>query len=253
MSGWRGRVARAAIERLNGAGYTFTKYPQPGSFHALVAGTTTARNVDLCIDVGAHQGEFGSWLRRELGFQGDIVSFEPAPDAYAVLRSRAASDPKWTTYELAVSDRDDRVILNVADEESQYSSLHSFRAGAVGDTGLAAQHVRQLEVKAVTLDSFDPVAERVAAATTTLLKSDTQGNDRRVFEGARGLLPSIDLVVSEVNVKPLYVEAWLIEEAIRFFRDAGFLPMAFRSAGRSSRDRTVLDMDGFFARPVDGC
>ena len=45
--------------------------------------------VDLVIDVGANEGQYGESLRRR-GYRGEIRSFEPASETFRVLSASAA-------------------------------------------------------------------------------------------------------------------------------------------------------------------
>src|SRR5260370_27437999 len=51
--------------------------------------------VSCVFDVGANVGDYGRFLRQEVGFHGLIVSIEPIDDCRTQLRRKAAGDPKW--------------------------------------------------------------------------------------------------------------------------------------------------------------
>lgn len=51
--------------------------------------------VDCVFDVGANDGAFVEWLRKEVGYVGQVVSFEPIPAQVCVLEKKAANDPMW--------------------------------------------------------------------------------------------------------------------------------------------------------------
>ena len=59
-----------------------------------LARALTVQGIDAVIDVGANVGQYASSLRAA-GWVGPILSIEPAPEAHAVLRARAADDPRW--------------------------------------------------------------------------------------------------------------------------------------------------------------
>src|SRR5258708_7328948 len=52
-------------------------------------------DVDCVFDVGANTGQYAAMLRREVGFQGLIISFEPIPKVARALRAVAKGDPLW--------------------------------------------------------------------------------------------------------------------------------------------------------------
>lgn len=49
---------------------------------------------DLVVDAGARNGDFGAALRKS-GYEGQIYSFEPIADSFAILRGRSGDDPAW--------------------------------------------------------------------------------------------------------------------------------------------------------------
>ena len=68
--------------------------------------------VDCVIDVGAHEGEYAERLRAG-GYEGEIVSFEPVPRAFAELERKAAADDGWSAHRLALGREDGTTTMNV--------------------------------------------------------------------------------------------------------------------------------------------
>jgi len=66
--------------------------------------------IDLVLDVGANFGQFAQQCRAS-GYQGKIISFEPAITAHATLLRTASSDPLWTVA--------DRVALGATNGETE--------------------------------------------------------------------------------------------------------------------------------------
>ena len=62
--------------------------------------------IDLVIDVGANNGQFGRLLR-ETGYEGDILSFEPVGKTFVKLRENCANDNKWRQIKLALGNKRD--------------------------------------------------------------------------------------------------------------------------------------------------
>ncbi len=48
------------------------------------------------LDVGANEGGYRRFLRKQVGLPASIVSFEPVPAVYPALTAGAAADPAWT-------------------------------------------------------------------------------------------------------------------------------------------------------------
>src|SRR5882672_4717902 len=57
--------------------------------------------IDCVLDVGAHVGQYGRFLRN-IGYTGHIVSFEPVRANFARLERRSERDAKWTIHRLAL-------------------------------------------------------------------------------------------------------------------------------------------------------
>lgn len=83
----------------------------------------TSRQIETVIDVGANAGQFARLLREGLAYQGWIISIEPLPDAFAILRAKAAGNDKWSILNLALGDGDVVLPLNVSDNSVSSSIL----------------------------------------------------------------------------------------------------------------------------------
>lgn len=76
-------------------------------------------NINLVFDIGANVGQYGQRLR-EMGYAGQIVSFEPQPDAFQGVKSKADGDPNWTAVDCAIGDYSGEAQINVS--QNSYSS-----------------------------------------------------------------------------------------------------------------------------------
>src|SRR5437660_1546553 len=86
-------------------------------------------DVDLVMDVGANEGQFGSLLRR-LGYRGPIVSFEPVKSVCARLSERAKSDPDWSVRNLALGERPSTATIHVS-RNTVFSSIKRLNEGGI--------------------------------------------------------------------------------------------------------------------------
>jgi hypothetical protein len=88
---WALRVGFKSVLRnlVRKGGYDVHHYPTScGVLHQEHLFTQLSRlKVNCVIDVGAHFGEFGNYLR-VLGYRGRIVSFEPVSKSFSVLAQR---------------------------------------------------------------------------------------------------------------------------------------------------------------------
>ena len=82
-----------------------------------------------------------------------------------------------------------------------------------------------------------------------LLKIDTQGTERRVLDGARGVLPRIAAVQMELSVVPVYDGEPSYLDSIRHMAELGFVPALFITGYFNRRTARLIGMDGVFVRP----
>jgi len=155
-------------------------------------------DVDLLIDVGANQGQYATRFR-QLGYDGDIVSFEPLDAAFSTLTRSAQHDARWQVRQLAIGSENGTATLHVS-ENSVSSSLLD-----VGEVHLAAapssNQTRDEEVTVTTLD--DALAG--TPFKSAWLKIDTQGYESEVLAGATESLTRVSVLQCELSLVELYV------------------------------------------------
>ena len=157
--------------------------------------------VSCVLDVGANAGQFGTFLRREVGYGGSIISFEPVAEVCRELRARARNDSRWYVLDFALGRQNGRAEIHVM-AGSELSSLHAPRRG-----GTQLRHnrvVRKEMVELRALASLERKLEAIAPLDRLYLKCDTQGHDLDVVEGAAGMLERIVALQTEMAVIPVY-------------------------------------------------
>ena len=178
-------------------------------------------DIRCVIDVGAHQGGYGHFLRTDVGYSGLIISFEPAPANLSALRKRAKADGNWVVLGMALGDENRRREMNVM-KASNFNSFLEPTDAVVSDFRMynAVDHREMVEMN--TLDSlFDRISGE-CGIERPYLKVDTQGYDLRVLQGARSVLGTFLGVQVEASVKPLYVGAVPFTEVFAFLEARGF-------------------------------
>ncbi len=160
-------------------------------------------DIQIVVDVGANRGQYHDFLRRDVGFQGRIISFEPV-NAYAkVLRSRLSEDAQWTVHDCALGSEPGEAEINV----TQSPGLHSFlaaRTDVVKDLWREGSIVGVEKVRIRTLDDVLVEAGIDCTASGVYLKIDTQGFDLEVIKGARHSLKNIRALQTEASIRPIY-------------------------------------------------
>ena len=200
--------------------------------------------IRLVIDVGANAGQYGQELFRA-GYEGEIHSIEPQPDAHAQLRNCARSWKRWTVLDaVAAGDREGWVEMMVAGNSVSSSLLPMLDRHVQAAPSSAP--VGRVTVRQTTLDSL--YAERLDAALPTLLKIDVQGYELQVLAGATRCLAKVQLVQLELSLQPLYANQGLWLELIEAMEQRGYQPWAVHPAFCDPRTGQVLQVDGLFAR-----
>ena len=233
---------------LRSRGYTLTPHPVP-SWVVLrdhLMHLFERLGIDCVLDVGAHRGDYGVFLRRS-GYEGSIVSFEPAAKNFEALRRAAGNDPKWSTFNYALGDEESRLPLNVTAETVFTSFLTPDAEISERFRGMVQiDHTEVVEVK-----QLDTVFDQVTAglgSPRVFLKVDTQGYDLRVLKGASRSLRHIRGLQSEVAVQGIYEGVTGYLEAIARMTDMGFDITNLVPVQTHPDDLRVIEFDCVMAR-----
>src|SRR5262249_48097300 len=155
--------AKRAVRRM---GYEVRSFTPLRSMDAARRALFERRGVDIVVDVGANEGQYGERLRGE-GFAGRIVSLEPVAEAYRALSARARADGNWTARRVAASDADGDVAVHVT-TDTRSSSLLARNERFADRAGWAADH--QERASARRLDGLVP--DLLRAGERPFLKLD---------------------------------------------------------------------------------
>lgn len=172
-----------------------------------------ALDVNCVLDVGANKGQFAEEVRG-IGFRGLIVSFEPLEREFAELRSRFRHDDRWRGFPFALGAAPSQATINVVPGLTVLSSLLDLRDAIPG--------TRPQAVEVKPLDAIFESAISGIRNPRVLLKTDTQGYDLNVFEGARASLGHVVALQSELSVVPLYKGMPHYLQALGAYEQAGF-------------------------------
>lgn len=216
------------------------EYPEVLQLRRLVA----AFHIDCIIDVGANAGQHATMLRRDVGFKGTILSFEPNPQVFAALERNAARDPYWHAFNVALSNTDGTAQFNVM-AANQFSSLE-VPADRMDPIFVERNKVAQtVDVQCQRLDGLYPQLQANHGFSRTLLKMDTQGHDSIVCEGAGNLLSDMIAIQTELAIQPLYRGGKGYRDMIDLMDAQGFAPSAF-FANNKGHFPCLIEMDGLF-------
>jgi FkbM family methyltransferase len=208
---------RSLLRRL---GFEVTRYPAGTRSGTQLANVLRDLAPDLLVDVGAHLGEFGTRCRL-LGYRGRIIAFDPALDPRGELAQRAGGDPLWTVLPVAIGDISGEADFNVSTQPVLSSLLPASATGVAEYVGL--RRTRSVRVRVARLDEI--LLELAPNAERILLKSDTQGFDLHVLEGAAGVLDRIVAIHIELSLQAFYEGAPDYLEVLAWLRRRGFAPV----------------------------
>jgi FkbM family methyltransferase len=213
------RLIRKAVKQLlRRAGVDIRFIPELG-FDALddmrkLAGT----DAPLILDVGANRGQSIERFRR--AFPGSVIhAFEPDRAAFAELERRCGHLPGVHLNHLALGARpEQRTFLhNSRDDMSSFLQPSVDAWGEVTD---------RYPVEVITADDY--CAAR-GIERLDILKSDTQGFDLAVLQGAQRLLErrAVRLVFMEITFSKMYEELPRFDQIYAFLLDRGFALVSF--------------------------
>jgi FkbM family methyltransferase len=196
------------------------RYSDLGADRFLAIRTILGRDPSVIFDIGAHVGQTAIELSGHFP-QARIFSFEPTPATFATLCQAVAHLPNVEPVQLAVSDFDGRATLNL----NAFDLTNSLLVTA----DRAAQFVlspRMLETRG-TVDVQTATVETFCRGrgirSIDLLKSDAQGLDLKVIEGAGSLLgTTIPLIYLELNFVESYSDQPLFDQVYRRLYGRGY-------------------------------
>jgi FkbM family methyltransferase len=183
--------------------------------------------INLVIDIGACDGGYCKFLRGPVGYEGQIVSFEPTAKTFDRLRSAMSLDTRWRGFNFGVSDLDGDGILNTYGERCDFNSLLSMREKHAANYEV---DVSEKAIERVALRSIDSLWSEITKGLDRpriYLKTDTQGHDRAVIRGAEPRLGSIMGIQSEIPAIELYEGMTPMPDMLKYLAGLGYIPIGF--------------------------
>lgn len=199
--------------------------------------------VDVVLDVGANIGQYARKLIRS-GYQGRIVSFEPLPDAFAVLSESRRGISQWHAENFALGGENTTATLNVAGN-SMSSSLQDMCDEHV-EAAPESAYIASVDVQVKRLD--DVFGQFVSPGERCYLKLDVQGHEHHVLAGAAECLESVMAIQMELSMEHLYEGQQLWQDSIASMQQLGYRLMTMEPGFRDRRTGVMLQADGIFVR-----
>lgn len=229
---------------VRSTGFDLVRYPPLHSHSGRMKRILKFYKINLVLDVGANQGQFGRSIR-ELGYQGKIVSFEPLGNAHTELLRHSEADSNWIVApRMAIGRYSGEVTINVAaNSESSsilpMSTLHSD----------AAPTSRYMTTETVAMKSLDEAAlAYLSPASVTYIKIDTQGFEAEVLAGANDVLSLAVGVQLEMSLTELYKGQADYMDLIKFMTSTGFELVEINPGFSDPRTGHLLQADAVFIK-----
>jgi FkbM family methyltransferase len=168
------------------------------------------KGVDCVWDIGANTGQYASMLRN-IGFKGEIISFEPIPEAWEELNRHSASDNKWIVHHrCAVGLNEGFASMNVTADSVSSSLLRPNDINSV---------VNIVEVKVERLDS---IIKQIGLNSCSLLKLDCQGSEYEILLSASNQISNFEYVQLEASIYALYEGEKTFHDLVGLMDSCGF-------------------------------
>lgn len=199
--------------------------------------------IDLVLDVGANQGQFGVELR-SAGYRGRIVSFEPIAETFGLLKEAAQGDRLWECRQCAVGEAVQTLPMNVSgfSPSSSLLPMADRHLEVKPDSGTA-------RVETVAVTSLDAIAGELGLSQhKTLLKIDVQGYESAVLRGALQSLPLIAAVQVEIFFAEFYHEQSRYFEIMQTLEQAGLRLVGLHTVAKEKTTGYWMWCDGLFVR-----
>jgi len=199
--------------------------------------------INKIIDVGANVGQY-SLLVKELGFSGQIISFEPLSSAFSVLKEVSKKHNNWQAHNYALGNENTESVIHISENSFSSSILNMLPQHL--KSAPASRFIDTEKIQIRTLDSiFDTLC---TTYDKILLKIDTQGFEKKVLEGAGNSLHKIAGIQLEMSIVPLYESELILEEMITYLKNTGFTLYSLENGFYDQKNGQLLQVDGLFFR-----
>lgn len=201
----------------------------------------------IVVDGGARNGP------KDLSGLSELCNFhcfEPNPNELGGVDwlvtdnlENTADQNKPTVYPFALSDSSGSTMLNVSLRPGATSTLEPnerFLARFAADNfSQLKEIVERIEVPAITMRDF---MSRAKLSHCDFLKLDTQGNELNIIRSAGEYLESVSVIMTEVELVPLYLDQPLFHDVSLFLHSHGFELVDFRFSPTCRRFHARSDL-----------
>jgi FkbM family methyltransferase len=205
-------------------------------------------NIDCVLDVGAHEGEFVGFLR-DVGYAGEIHSFEPVGSSFQTLTRARAADKRWRGHNLALGAEDGELEMNIYSG----SVFNSFLKPSENGTTRFRDNTQIVRVEKVPVRRLESVVDEILAerpGARIFLKMDTQGYDLQVVRGAGRRIDAICALQTELAARSTYAGMPTLPEALSELDRLGFELTGIFPVARELDHLRVIEFDCVMCRKL---
>jgi FkbM family methyltransferase len=154
----------------------------------------------------------------------EIYAFEPSPYAFNILSEKYKNDPRVKCFQIGISDEDSFKQFNWHDHYGYSSFLEIDKEGEFAkkceqeDSGYD-ELISVIPVQTKRIDTF---MKENCIEYIDFLKVDTQGSDFNVLKSLGEMIDKVDIVETEVQIKPLYKNSASKQEILNFMEQNNF-------------------------------
>jgi FkbM family methyltransferase len=200
-------------------------------------------SINKILDVGANSGQYSTGIR-EIGFKGNIVSFEPVKHVFNKLKKKSEKDSKWEVHNIALGNKKEELEINVSKNTYSSSILNMMPEHLKN-----APEAMYLEKEIIKVDTLDNMFNSIVTINDrVLLKLDVQGFEKKVLEGAKESLKRITGIQVEMSVVEMYEGELTYLEMIDYLSKLGFSLFSLENGFYNTKTGQLLQVDGIFFR-----
>ncbi|CAC9535032.1 hypothetical protein [uncultured Gammaproteobacteria bacterium] len=201
-------------------------------------------DIGLVLDIGANSGQFSKEIRNDIGYTGDIISFEPLSLEFKSLERKANKDKKWRAINCAIGNIEERSEINISRSSGSSSILNMLDAHKKSAPG--TDYVGK---EIINIKTLDGVMDDLSINEPNIyLKVDTQGYESRVIQGSELSLERIDTIQLEMALIPLYQDEMLFNDMCNLLYSKGYILVSIEPVFTDEASGQLLQVDGIFHR-----
>jgi len=229
---------------LQSIGYDIVKRKTAVSFELSILKWLAKKNIDVVIDIGANEGQYGNKIRN-MGYEGEIISFEPSSEAYEKLLKNCENDQHWfVAPRMAIGEKNGETEMFIS-HNSVSSSILKISQTHVNMAKDSAYKSKET-VNIRTLDSL--FGNCIPKGKNLFLKIDTQGYEMKVLDGIENNLEKVEGIQIELSINPLYEGQELYLDFFEFMEKNNFSLYSIRPGFKDKETQQIFQFDGFFVK-----